>query len=239
MTGWVDFAYTPHTVCALSFCFGCCWCEFCFCLIHAQQVSSVCVFKCACVCVLGSFFCVPLYVCLCASVCIFVFTCRDPAPAPSPTSYRTLPSLCPVSFWLRCSRRHSQTHSGVLTHWGHHTQWPADPQAGVKRLGLVARQPRRKWVSLLASIARKRRQKLKWWCNKSWAQLEFKPYYCLAQPEEIHNLEVRIHLMPFILEASANNWIVMQPIKEKKTLIGCMIVITISFPQRVLTWSLA
>lgn len=196
---------------------------------------------CVCVCWVHFFF-VPLHVCLCVSVCIFVFTCRDPAP--TPTSYRTLPSLsslslCPVSFWLRCSRWHSQTHSGVLTQSGHHTQWPADPQAGVKRFGLVARQPRRKWVSLPASIARKRRQKLEWWCNKSWAQLKLKPYYCLAQPEEIHYSEVRIHPMPFILEASANNWIVIQPIKEKKTLIGCMIVITISFPQRVLTWSLA
>lgn len=130
---------------------------FASCFIHTQRVLSVYVYLCVCVrgCLFFLFCCfspVPyMFVFVLVLFCLYLS-----GPLPSPTSYRTLPSLSslslrPVPLWLRCSRRHSQTHSGVLTQSGHDTEWPAAPQTGVKRFGLVAGEPRRKWVSFFCA----------------------------------------------------------------------------------------
>lgn len=191
MTGWVDFANTPHTVCAFS--------VFVIVDVNLAFASSTLnkspLFVSLYVCVLGLFF-VLLHVCPCVSPCIFVFTCRDPRPAASlPQPYRTLPSLsslflCPISFWLRCSRRHSQTHSGVLTQSGRHTEWPAASQAGLQRFGLVARQPCWKWVSFSVPEDRTLRHKTKYCATLNhrlcWNLSHVMHHKrCLAQPEEI------------------------------------------------------
>lgn len=126
---------------------------FASCFIHTQRVFSV--YLCLCAWVLLFFFVPYMFVFVLVLFCLYLS-----GPLPSPTSYRTLPSLsslsfCPVPLWLRCSRRHSQTYSGVLTKSGHDTEWPAAPQTGVKRFGLVTGEPRRKWVSFFCAQCQK------------------------------------------------------------------------------------
>lgn len=130
MHDWVSWLHihTSHSLCFKLFLGGYCWCKFCFCFINAKQVSSVCVYLCVCVCVcVGFIFCV--IICLSLRVGLYYFTpvgtptlpCSFPQPLTVPL--RPLPSFlfCLVSFSLRCSRRNSQTHSGVFTQSGHYT----------------------------------------------------------------------------------------------------------------------
>lgn len=159
---------TPHTLLTQS---ALCAPLFCFVLHpHSTCPLCLCVFVCLCVWVLFFFFFFVPYMFVFVLV---VFCLYLSGPLPSPTSHRTLPSLsslflCPVPLWLRCSRRHSQTHSGVLTQSGHDTEWPAAPQTGVERFGLVAGEPRRKWVSFFLRPVPENCVKHKRLCNSTW-----------------------------------------------------------------------
>lgn len=127
MTGWVNSAHTPLTHSGLDEFFSV---NSAFCLINAQHLLSVHV--CA--------FYVLSCVCLCVG-CIVSSPVLDPHNLlPSP-SVPFLPFPLSAPFWLRCFRRHPQTHSGIFTQSGHDPKWPAAPQTGVHRFGLVTGQP--------------------------------------------------------------------------------------------------